>query len=98
MSPKAAIGDLGSAEETAEVAKVSLSAFDGIDERMTSQGQAYDFGTFEQFYVQQTRLPVGRIGAPTDVANMVAYLASPLADFITGANVRVDGGMMPTTN
>ena len=63
-----------------------------------AQGQQYDFHAFEQFYVQQTHLPVGRIGAPEDVANMVAYLCSPLADFITGANFRVDGGMMPTTN
>ena len=70
----------------------------GAREMMTSQGQEYDFNTFEQFYVQQTRLPVGRIGSPTDIANMVAFLSSPLADFITGANFRVDGGMMPTTN
>ena len=65
---------------------------------MTSQGQEYNFDTFEQFYVQQTRLPAGRIGSPMDIANMVALLSSPLADFITGANLRVDGGMMPTTN
>lgn len=63
-----------------------------------AQGQEYDFHAFEQFYVQQTRLPIGKIGAPEDVANMIAYLSSPLADFITGANFRVDGGMMPTTN
>ncbi len=70
----------------------------GAREMVTSQGQEYDFHSFEQFYVQQTRLPAGRIGSPTDVANMVAYLASPLANFITGANLRVDGGMMPTSN
>ncbi len=70
----------------------------GAREMMTSQGQEYDFGKFEQFYVQQTRLPAGRIGSPTDIANMVAFVSSPLADFITGANLRVDGGMMPTTN
>ena len=70
----------------------------GAREMMTSQGQAYDFKTFEQFYVQQTRLPAGRIGSPADIANAVAYLVSPLADFVTGANWRVDGGMMPTTN
>lgn len=70
----------------------------GAREMMTSQGQGYDFGMFEQFYVQQTRLPAGRIGSPIDIANMVAYLSSPLADFITGANLRVDGGMVPTTN
>ena len=70
----------------------------GAREMITSQGQEYDFKLFEQFYVQQTRLPAGRIGSPSDIANMVVYLASPLADFITGANLRVDGGMMPTTN
>ena len=70
----------------------------GAREMVESQGQVYDFKAFEQFYVQQTRLAAGKIGSPADVANMVAYLSSPLADFITGANFRVDGGMMPTTN
>lgn len=70
----------------------------GAKAMMESQGQTYDFNAFEQFYVQHTRLAAGKIGSPTDVANMVAYLSSPLADFITGANFRVDGGMMPTTN
>jgi 3-oxoacyl-[acyl-carrier protein] reductase len=63
-----------------------------------AQGQEYDFAKFEQFYVEQTRLPAGRIGAPEDIANMVAFVSSPLADFITGANLRVDGGMVPTIN
>lgn len=70
----------------------------GAKAMFEAQGQQYDFQAFEQFYVQQTHLPVGRIGAPEDVANMVAYLCSPLANFVTGANFRVDGGMMPTTN
>ena len=70
----------------------------GARQAMVAQGQAYDFDVFEQFYVQQTRLPAGRIGSPGDVANMVAFLSSPLADFITGTNLRVDGGMVPTIN
>lgn len=40
------------------------------------------------------RLPVGRLGVPEDVANMVLYLASPAASFITGETVVVDGGML----
>jgi 3-oxoacyl-[acyl-carrier protein] reductase len=63
-----------------------------------SQGQPYDFNAFEQFYVQQTKLPAGKIGSPADIANMVAFVSSPLADYITGANFRVDGGMVPTIN
>ncbi len=65
---------------------------------MTAQGQEYDFSAFEQFYVKQTQLPVGRIGSPADIAHAVAFLCSPLADFITGANLRVDGGIVPTSN
>lgn len=38
--------------------------------------------------------PVGRIGEPEDVANMVAFLASPLANFMTGSLVAVDGGLL----
>jgi len=37
---------------------------------------------------------MGRIGQPEEVANAIAYLASPLASFITGAALVVDGGML----
>ncbi|WP_419806723.1 SDR family NAD(P)-dependent oxidoreductase [Terriglobus sp.] len=70
----------------------------GVREMMTAQGQEYDFDVFEQFYVKETRLAANKIGSPVDIANAVAFLASPRADFITGTNLRVDGGMLPTTN
>ena len=38
-------------------------------------------------------IPVGRYGEPEDVANIVCYLASPLAGYITGAVIPVDGGL-----
>jgi len=38
------------------------------------------------------RIPLGRWGTPRDIANMVAYLASPAGDWITGAIFVVDGG------
>ena len=37
---------------------------------------------------------MGRIGQPEEVANAIVYLASPLASFITGAALLVDGGML----
>jgi len=37
--------------------------------------------------------PVNRVGDPTDIANMVLYLCSPMAGFITGENICIDGGM-----
>lgn len=42
--------------------------------------------------------PTGRVGRVEDIANMTAYLASPLADFINGANYRVDGGNITAIN
>ena len=37
--------------------------------------------------------PVGRVGNPPDIANMVLYLCSDMAGFISGENICVDGGM-----
>ena len=37
--------------------------------------------------------PAGRVGNPMDIANMVLYLCSDMAGFITGENICIDGGM-----
>ncbi len=39
------------------------------------------------------RVPVRRLGEPEDIADLVAYLASPSAGYITGQVIAVDGGM-----
>ena len=38
------------------------------------------------------------MGRVEEVAHAVAFLASPLADFIDGANLRVDGGFVTAIN
>ncbi len=53
--------------------------------------QAKDKGTsFEQRMLDHT--PLRRLGEPRDIGNMVAYLASDAASFITGSEIVVDGG------
>lgn len=39
------------------------------------------------------QIPLGRFGKPEDIANMVTYLASEKASYITGQIISVDGGM-----
>jgi 2-hydroxycyclohexanecarboxyl-CoA dehydrogenase len=38
-------------------------------------------------------IPLGRVGVPEDIAGVVAFLASPEADFITGQTLSVSGGL-----
>ena len=50
-------------------------------------------------FAAANRLPaMGRLGTPVEVANAVVFLASPAASYITGANLRIDGGAVKSSN
>lgn len=50
-----------------------------------------DFTVYEG--ADAVQQPAGRVGNPLDIANMVLYLCSDNAGFITGENICIDGGM-----
>src|SRR5437899_1698913 len=49
-------------------------------------------GDWEQRWTDRT--PLGRVGEPTDIADVVVFLCSDLARYITGQVLVVDGGMI----
>jgi len=46
-----------------------------------------------QHQALMTQIPLGKLGAPEDIAHAVSYLASPLAGYVTGQELHVNGGM-----
>ncbi|HLJ58997.1 MAG TPA: SDR family oxidoreductase [bacterium] len=62
---------------------------------LTRQGAARQGISFEEAMARRiSRVPLGRMGQPTDVANLVAFLVSDAAEFITGTTTQVDGGIV----
>ena len=46
---------------------------------------------FKEFII--SKIPSNRLGSPSDVASVVAFLSSDLANYITGETAHVNGGM-----
>jgi 3-oxoacyl-[acyl-carrier protein] reductase len=74
----------------------------GIRANSVSPGNTYFLGgVWEQIqngnpslYAEALSLnPTGRMGIPQEIANAVAFLASPAARFVTGTNLVVDGAL-----
>lgn len=60
------------------------------------KGGAWEKGLIEApEWVEEQRLkiPLKRLGGPQEISNVAVFLASPLASFVTGTNILVDGGI-----
>lgn len=42
------------------------------------------------------QVPIGRVGTLDEISDAIAFLSSPLAGYITGTNLRIDGGLSPS--
>jgi 3-oxoacyl-[acyl-carrier protein] reductase len=59
----------------------------------TRRGWAPDWPAIEAAVLAEVLdNPTGRLGRPDEVADLVAFVSSPLAGYINGANLRIDGG------
>jgi hypothetical protein len=71
----------------------------GIRLNAVSPGPIYTEGAFSrldptgQFTEHaKERIPIGRLGAPEELANLVTYLLSDYSNWMTGENINMDGG------
>jgi 3-oxoacyl-[acyl-carrier protein] reductase len=51
--------------------------------------------TAEQIEAARKMIPIGRLGKPEEIAEVIAFLASPRASYITGAVIQAHGGRQP---
>ncbi|MEG2644952.1 MAG: SDR family oxidoreductase, partial [Enterococcus sp.] len=71
----------------------------GIIETEMKQRERVEGGTLRGMSAEAVRqedisqVPLGRTGTPQDVANVVLFLSSPLASYMTGQSINVTGGM-----
>jgi 3-oxoacyl-[acyl-carrier protein] reductase len=73
-----------------EVAKSGITVNVLVPNAETAMVAAVRPGKRAEFYAQ---IPMGRFGDPSEIAPAVAFLASDIAAYITGAVLHVDGGL-----
>jgi 3-oxoacyl-[acyl-carrier protein] reductase len=59
-----------------------------IQERAEARGVSFD----ESLRISEAAIPIGRLGTPEEIGELVAFLASDRARFLTGNVIQVDGG------
>jgi NAD(P)-dependent dehydrogenase (short-subunit alcohol dehydrogenase family) len=65
----------------------------GVVETNLHKRSGFDSNTYEKFLVHsQTTHPLGRVGQPEEIAQLIAFLASEQASWITGLTTSIDGG------
>jgi len=53
-----------------------------------------NISTEEAIAKRLEQVPLGRMGNPKELANYIAFLSSPLADYVSGTALNIDGGYL----
>ncbi|GAB2731190.1 oxidoreductase [Kitasatospora kifunensis] len=64
--------------------------------RQAAERTGRDLEAIRKEFHQRLAAPLGRPGQPEEAAELIAFLASPRASYLTGIAVSVDGGILPT--
>ena len=67
---------------------------DFVEELAKKEGKSFEEFEIEFFQKMRPTSLIKRFAAPEEIASLVAYIVSPLASAITGAALRVDGGVV----
>ncbi|GIX08091.1 MAG: short-chain dehydrogenase [Candidatus Poribacteria bacterium] len=65
-----------------------------ITELATARAQSHGTSPEEEVQKMAAQIPMGRMGRPEELANVVVFLASEAASYLTGATIQVDGGLI----
>jgi 3-oxoacyl-[acyl-carrier protein] reductase len=96
--------DLAGTGITSNAVSPGMIVTPGVEEMLREMAPQFglpsdDLTVLKEFAVKNfVANPSARLGRPEDIATAVTFLASPLAGYINGANIRVDGGTVPTVN
>jgi 3-oxoacyl-[acyl-carrier protein] reductase len=67
---------------------------EGTSEMARGAFLKFRFNLFRDAARFSQRLPVGRVGQPDDIARMALVMAAPISDYMSGAEITIDGGFL----